>query len=122
MEKVFTDYRPVAELVFVKERNKTRKDNIEIDLESFIAVKGISALGNQLTKDKILEINALESFPYEDEANPESENEVSKDESSKKIAEIEVHEEHVEKSAVDDTSNDENQSSADDAQGQTTLF
>lgn len=60
MEKVFTDYRPVAEVVFIKERNKDRKDNLEINLEEFIVIRGITALGNQLTKDKVLEINALE--------------------------------------------------------------
>jgi topoisomerase IV subunit A len=65
LEKVFTDHRPVAEVVFVKERGKDRKENIEIDLEEFISVKGISAMGNQLTKDKVLEINELESLPYE---------------------------------------------------------
>jgi topoisomerase IV subunit A len=65
LEKVFTDHRPVAEVVFVKERGKDRKENIEIDLEEFISVKGISAMGNQLTRDKVLEINELESLPYE---------------------------------------------------------
>ena len=65
LEKVFVDYRPLAEIVFVKERGKDRKDNIEIDLEEFIAVKGISAMGNQLTKDKVLEINELEPLPYD---------------------------------------------------------
>jgi topoisomerase-4 subunit A len=65
LEKVFTDHRPVAEVVFVKERGKDRKENIEIDLEEFIAVKGISAMGNQLTKDKVLEINELEPLPFE---------------------------------------------------------
>ena len=65
LETIFTDYRPVVELVFTKERGKDRKDNLVIDLENFIAVKGIGALGNQLTKHKILEINALEPLPFE---------------------------------------------------------
>jgi len=65
LEAVFTDYRPVAEVVFKKERGKERKDNLEVNLEDFIAVKGITAIGNQLTRDKVLEINALEPLPYE---------------------------------------------------------
>jgi topoisomerase-4 subunit A len=65
LETVFTDYRPVAELVFTKERGKDRKDNLVIDLENFIALKGIGALGNQLTKYKILEINTLAPLPFE---------------------------------------------------------
>ncbi|QNJ98662.1 DNA gyrase/topoisomerase IV subunit A [Constantimarinum furrinae] len=69
LERVFTDHRPVAEVVFAKERGKERKENLIIELEDFIAVKGITAMGNQLTKDKVLEIDALSPLPYEE---PES--------------------------------------------------
>jgi len=65
LETVFTDYRPVVELVFVKKRGKERQENIEIKLENFISIKGISALGNQLTKDKLIEINPKEPLLYE---------------------------------------------------------
>src|SRR5699024_566991 len=51
--------------VFVKKRGQDRQDNLIVDLEEFISIKGITALGNQLTKDKVLEINALEPLPYE---------------------------------------------------------
>ncbi len=65
LEKIFTDYRPMAEVVFAKKRGQDRQDNLEVNLEEFISVKGISAMGNQLTKDKVLEINAMDSLPYE---------------------------------------------------------
>ncbi len=65
LEKLFTDYRPVAELVFAKKRGQERKDNQEVNLEEFIGIKGITAMGNQLTKEKVLEINALKPLPYE---------------------------------------------------------
>ena len=65
LEKVFTDYRPMAELVYSKKRGMERKDNLTINIEEFISVKGSSAMGNQLTKDKVLEINALDPLPYE---------------------------------------------------------
>jgi len=65
LETVFTDYRPVVELVFAKKRGKERQENAEIKLEDFIAIKGISALGNQLTKDKLIEINPKEPLRYE---------------------------------------------------------
>lgn len=64
LEKVFTDYRPMAEIVFVKERGKDRKDNQVVNIEEFISIKGITAMGNQLTKDKVLEINALDSLEF----------------------------------------------------------
>ena len=65
LEIVSTDWRPMADVEFTKERGKDRKPNMEVNLEEFISVKGISALGNQLTKDKINQINLLESLPYE---------------------------------------------------------
>jgi len=64
LETIFTDYRPVTELVFAKRRGKDRQENLEINLEEFISIKGVTALGNQLTKEKILEINSLDPLPY----------------------------------------------------------
>ncbi|QAA81155.1 DNA gyrase/topoisomerase IV subunit A [Aequorivita sp. H23M31] len=65
LEKIFTDYKPMAEVVFAKKRGQERDENLELNLEEFIAIKGINAMGNQLTKEKVLEINALPSLPYE---------------------------------------------------------
>jgi len=65
LEIVSTDWKPMAEVEFAKERGKDRKDNLIVNLEEFIAVKGITALGNQLTKEKVNQINLLDSLPYE---------------------------------------------------------
>lgn len=65
LELVSTDWRPLAEVEFTKERGKDRKPNMEVNLEEFIAIKGINALGNQLTRDKVNQINLLEPLPYE---------------------------------------------------------
>ena len=99
-------------MVFAKKRGQERKDNLQLNLEEFIAVKGITAMGNQLTKEKVLEINALESLPYEEPETHEP-------------AEIEVVDEEdvtAEKSdtkpGVDPSSNGELQ----DPDGQTSLF
>jgi topoisomerase-4 subunit A len=64
LEIVATDYRPVAEIVFTKIKG-IQKDSQTIDLESFIAVKGMKALGNQLTTDKLKQVNLLAPLPYE---------------------------------------------------------
>ena len=61
-EIVATDYRPVAEVQF----SKRRLDNLEVNFEDVIAVKGIKAQGNQLTTDKIKQVNLLDSLPYEE--------------------------------------------------------
>ncbi|WP_299390891.1 DNA gyrase/topoisomerase IV subunit A [uncultured Gelidibacter sp.] len=65
LEIVSTDWKPMVEVEFTKERGKDRKDNLEVNLEEFISVKGITALGNQLTKEKVNQINLLEPLPYE---------------------------------------------------------
>ncbi|MEJ4089341.1 DNA gyrase/topoisomerase IV subunit A [Galbibacter orientalis] len=66
LEIVSTDWRPVADIEFTKERGKDRKPNLEVDIEEFIAVKGINAIGNQLTKDKVNQINLLEPLPFDE--------------------------------------------------------
>jgi topoisomerase-4 subunit A len=62
LQIVALDYRPVAEVIFYK---KT-VENITVNFEEFIAIKGIKALGNQLATDKIKDINFLEPLPYEE--------------------------------------------------------
>ena len=65
LEIVSTDWRPMAEVIFAKVKG-VQKETLPINLEEFIAVKGIKALGNQLTTDKLKQINLLESLPYEE--------------------------------------------------------
>jgi topoisomerase-4 subunit A len=80
VETCLTDYRPMVEIVFTKKRGQERKANLNIDLEQFISIKGIGALGNQVSKDKVLEIKILDPLPFEE---PEK----------KEISEIDVVEE-----------------------------
>ncbi len=65
LELVTVDYRPVIEVVFAKQRGKDQKANQTIDVADFISVKGIKAQGNQLTTNKLKQVNLLESLPYE---------------------------------------------------------
>jgi topoisomerase-4 subunit A len=62
LELVSTDYRPMAEIVF----SKRSLENMEVNLEEFIAIKGIKSLGNQLTSEKVKQANLLEPLPYEE--------------------------------------------------------
>lgn len=108
LEIVSTDYLPVAELVYNKLRGKDQKENDEINLEEFIAVKGIKALGNQLTTEKVKQINLLDPLPFE------APKEIHADE-------VEVVDEEVlsEKDAEETPKNDTENSGG---SGQTTLF
>ena len=65
LEIVSTDYRPLAQLVFAKVKG-VQKEDLHIDVEDFIAVKGFKALGNQLTADKLKQVNLLDPLPYEE--------------------------------------------------------
>jgi len=77
LELVSTDHRPVVEMVFYKERNKDQKPNETVDIEDFISIKGINALGNQFYTERLKQINLLDPLPYEEpvEAQPEQDDE-----------------------------------------------
>ncbi len=73
LENFFADWRPVVELEFAKQRGKPAKPNQKIDIEEFIAVKGIKAQGNQLTSEKVKNILVLDPLPYEEPVKPQAE-------------------------------------------------
>ncbi len=62
LQIIAVDHRPVAEIIF----SKRSLENKILDFEDFIAIKGIKSLGNQLTTDKIKDINLLDSLPYKE--------------------------------------------------------
>ncbi|MGE5943436.1 MAG: DNA gyrase/topoisomerase IV subunit A [Flavobacteriales bacterium] len=65
LEIVSTDWRPMAEVIYAKQKGKDAKETQIVNLEDFIAIKGIKAIGNQLTTDKIKQVNLLEPLSYE---------------------------------------------------------
>lgn len=71
LEIASTDWKPVVNLQFDGRVNK--RDNEEVVLEVFIAVKGMKALGNRLTTYKVKSIDVLDSIPFEPEPTPEPE-------------------------------------------------
>ena len=110
LEIIVVDYRPMAEVVF----SKRSLENKEVNFEEFIAIKGIKAQGNQLTADKIKQVNLLASLLYEEPEEPE-------------VEEVEVVEEEVIKhSETIQETDDEKTPPKDDENtnedGQITLF
>lgn len=65
LELVSTDYIPQIDIEFTKLRGKDRKPNEIINLAEFISIKGIKALGNQLTNGKVNQIDLLQPIPFE---------------------------------------------------------
>ncbi len=106
LELVSTDWRPLVEIEFSKARGKDSKPNQQIDIEQFISVKGIKALGNQLTSEKLKSVNSLEPLPYtEPEVQSANEMEV-------------IDEENVQSKRLTDTSSDNDGQDLEDGEGQ----
>ncbi len=68
LENVIVANEATAEIVFAKEKDK-QKEPETISIDEFIGVKGIKAIGNQLTKNKVKAINITIPEPTE-EINP----------------------------------------------------
>ena len=104
---VAMDFRPMAEVIY----SKRSLENEILNFEDFIAVKGIKALGNQFTAEKIKDINLLDPLPYEEPV----------------LEEVELVEEEIieiPKNTIEETSEEQNEDKDDenDDDGQTTLF
>lgn len=65
LELATVSKQPKIEVIFKKVKGKER-DPLEVDLEEFIAVKGMKALGNQLTQFPVKVINLQESDETEE--------------------------------------------------------
>ena len=65
LELISTDHRPVFEIEFSKPRGKDPKSSQQIIFEDFISVKGIKAIGNQVTSLKVKQFNVLNPLPHE---------------------------------------------------------
>jgi topoisomerase-4 subunit A len=79
LEFVSYDARPRIEIIYRKIKGK-QKENEELLLDEFISIKGEKAQGNQLSRDEVRKINALESIPEEedtDEDNSADDNDAS---------------------------------------------
>lgn len=80
LEVISTDYIPRIEIEYKKSRGKDRKENDIINLEEFIAVKGIKAQGNQLTSEQVKQIDLITPLPSEKEKDTLENEETPKDE------------------------------------------
>ena len=64
LEIITTDWKPVIEIVYNKDRNKEQKPNTVVNIDEFISLKGIKAKGNQLTNSKVKQINLIDSIEF----------------------------------------------------------
>lgn len=62
--QVILDYRPMIEVKFASVKGRSKINDKKINVEEFVGVKGIKALGNQLATSKIKQIEVKEPLPY----------------------------------------------------------
>lgn len=60
LELASTSHIPVVELNFAKQKGKENKENEILNLAEFITVKGLKALGNKLSYNKVKNVDQLE--------------------------------------------------------------
>ena len=65
IEQVIVANDAVAEIIFAKDKGK-EKDPETINIDEFIGIKGIKAIGNQFIKDKVKAINITIPEPTEE--------------------------------------------------------
>ena len=63
LEIISSDWKPVIDISFSK-TSKGSRENLKQEIEDLIGLKGIKALGNQLSPYKIKNINLTEPIPY----------------------------------------------------------
>ncbi|MGI9525650.1 MAG: DNA gyrase/topoisomerase IV subunit A [Weeksellaceae bacterium] len=73
IEFISADYIPVVKLEFKTIKGHQRDAEV-INLEEFIAIKGIAAMGNQLTTHEVKKIIELEPIPYAEEEETDNTN------------------------------------------------
>lgn len=72
IEFVGTAQGITAEIIYPKDKNGKEKEPELVDIDEFIAVKGIKAMGNQLIKEKVKSINITIPEPVEETPVPEA--------------------------------------------------
>ena len=65
------DWRPVIEVSYYKLRGQSTIEPQKMNFDEFINIKGINAIGNQFSKNKIKSIATLNPLPYEHDGNVE---------------------------------------------------
>jgi topoisomerase-4 subunit A len=116
LQIVATDYRPIAEVSF----SKRSLPKMEVNFEEFIAVKGIKAIGNQLTQAKIRTVNLLDPLPYEEPEEKVEDIEVNEEETMNSSDELDKFKENKANKALRAAIKKKKEGSDDDSQ--TALF
>ncbi len=98
LEIVSTDWLPQIQVNFSKVKGIEKEPEI-INLNEFIAVKGLKAIGNRLTTYKVKNIDLLEPLPYDE---PEVEEDFTEEEDSEEL----ISDDYTDSNEADDSIDD----------------
>ena len=88
VEFVGTSDGCTAEIIFPKDKSGKEKEPEIINIDEFIAVKGIKAIGNQFIKEKVKSINITIPEPLEEEVSEAEESESEEANADSEVNEI----------------------------------
>ena len=108
LEVISTDWLPQVQVNFSKIKGKER-DPEQIQLEEFITVKGLKAIGNRLTTYKVKNIDLLDPLPYEEPEEELEEQEEPEEEIVEENDESVVSEQSKETEVVEEVVKDDDQ-------------
>ncbi len=134
LELVTSDWKPIIQINFRKMPGEDEATVEEINVEEFIAVKGLKAKGNQLTKDTVNTIDLLDPIPYEpptpegqepptddgDDGDEEKEDEEAADSEESTTVELEIENPSAQEPLKKEEPNPENPKKEDSPKGPAT--
>ncbi len=89
LEITSTEWKPVIEIVFRKIKGK-EKSPLKIDVDKFISIKGLKAIGKRLTTEKVKMINILDPLPSPEKETTAVDNEISIDDNEDSHTQVKI--------------------------------
>ncbi len=89
LEIISTEWKPMIEIVFRKTKGK-EKLPLKVDIEKFISIKGLRAIGKRLTTEKVKMINILDSLPVSENDIRTKEENASVDDNEDKHTQVKI--------------------------------
>jgi topoisomerase-4 subunit A len=89
LEITSTEWKPVIEIVFRKIKGK-EKSPLKIDVDKFISIKGLKAIGKRLTTEKVKMINILDPLPAPEKERTAIDKEISIDDNEDSHTQVKI--------------------------------
>jgi len=89
LEIASTEWKPVIEIIYRKTKGK-EKEPKKIDVEKFISIKGLKAIGKRLTTEKVKMINLLDPLPAPEKETTQKNEEIPVDDTEDSPTQVKI--------------------------------